>query len=479
MLRIAYGNQWKTINPGLQHTLVGDLVIGNQFESLVGLDDNGAVAPLGAKSWTVSPDFREYRFQIDRSKKFSNGEPLSAKHYKRSWEKSALMAPMSHNASSQDVLYMIEGFERLHETNEISGINAENDEELVIKFVRPYRMALEHLEGNRFAAFIERDGKYLGTGRYLISEIGADHLQFTLNKTTSADVSRAAEKIDVTVASGAEGLEKLANGQIDVLAYGIGTQLAQELPSQVRVVIGQDAVRHCLQLNSHPNRIFASRENRSAFQFLMRRILSDHPEFLGNSKYSKIDFQLYLELQAGRISPKEVDDIIATGAQHLKSFLEETQKHPLIVFLPAPHMLLERLQEYGVKLSERSRVVPKDEYFRLMYTSIEPDVFMSAFSVAYGDPDGIYHKLGPSGAIASAMVLPGKTAALLEQGRALFVPEEISPFYQEVSRTFLHEVPIVHLGYSKAIALYRQDRVTVGSTVLKRNEGLLHIFEVK
>ena len=35
-IKIAFAGLWKSIHPGLQHTLVGDLTLSNQFEALVG-----------------------------------------------------------------------------------------------------------------------------------------------------------------------------------------------------------------------------------------------------------------------------------------------------------------------------------------------------------------------------------------------------------------------------------------------------------
>lgn len=73
LIKIAFGSPWKSIHPGLQHTLIGDLTLSNQFEALVGLNENAVYVPLAAKDWTVSPDFKKFVFKIDTSKRFSDG----------------------------------------------------------------------------------------------------------------------------------------------------------------------------------------------------------------------------------------------------------------------------------------------------------------------------------------------------------------------------------------------------------------------
>ena len=49
----------------------------------------------------------------------------------------------------------------------------------------------------------------------------------------------------------------------------------------------------------------------------------------------------------------------------------------------------------------------------------------------------------------------------------------------KVSLVILEEVPIVHLGFNKAVAIFRNDKIDVNTKILRRNEGHLHIFEVK
>ena len=70
-------------------------------------------------------------------------------------------------------------------------------------------------------------------------------------------------------------------------------------------------------------------------------------------------------------------------------------------------------------------------------------------------------------------------AKLLEQGREIVEKDKLDPFYKTVSRKILEEAPLVHLGFNKAVALYRNDRIKVEGELLRRNEGHLHIFEAR
>lgn len=49
-IKIAFAGSWKTTHPGLQHTLVGDLTLSNQFEALVAFSGVGKYVSLAAMS---------------------------------------------------------------------------------------------------------------------------------------------------------------------------------------------------------------------------------------------------------------------------------------------------------------------------------------------------------------------------------------------------------------------------------------------
>ena len=101
------------------------------------------------------------------------------------------------------------------------------------------------------------------------------------------------------------------------------------------------------------------------------------------------------------------------------------------------------------------------------------------FGVASGDPDGIYHFLGRYGAITSPMVQNEVVMNLLEDGRKLTDKKQVDPFYQKINLVILDQAPIIHLGFNKAVAIYRNDKIKVEQRTLRRNEGHLHIFEAK
>jgi ABC-type transport system substrate-binding protein len=474
-LRIAFGSPWRTIHPGLQHTLVGDLVLSNQFEALVGTNEFGISIPLAAKSWNISEDYKTFTFHIDTSQRFSNGEHLSAKDFKRSWEEALALEPRSNNSSLLDVMYKIRGFKDFEHTKSLSGIVAPDDATLSIEFETPFRMALDHFQGNRFAAFKNEGRAFLGTGKYVIAEEENQNLRLRPNPYGESGLA----PIELSVVPSDQAVGKLLDGSLDVFAYGRGSAVPRDLKtkSNLSILAGQDALHEAIILNLLPGRFFENAQFRLAMQYLMHKELEANPNDLGNPDYSSVDAQVFLPFQTGRIKGEETESIINSGYAYVPALVAATQKHPILVFLSeGDGWLIPFLKRNGISVAPASRVITPKERIDVFYKTFEPDIIMSPFGVANGDPDGIYHCLGKAGAIMTPMSYSERVAGLLEEGRKIIDPKKLDSFYQNVTRAVLLDVPFVHLGYSKAVAIYRNDLVALDSKELRRNEGHLNGF---
>lgn len=77
-------------------------------------------------------------------------------------------------------------------------------------------------------------------------------------------------------------------------------------------------------------------------------------------------------------------------------------------------------------------------------------------SIVHGDPDGIYHALGQTGAIASKMTMRDSVTELLEQGRGIVEVEGLDTHYKKVTKAILREVPFVHLGFTRRFFIFNK-----------------------
>lgn len=477
-LKIAFGSPWKNIHPGLQHTLIGDLTLSNQFEALVGFNDNGAYIPLAAKEWIISPDYKTLTFKIDTSKKFSDSVHLTAQHFKDSWESALKLEPKSSNSSALDVLYKVEGFSDFSKTGKLEGVKALDDETLELKFATPFRMALEFLSGNRFSAFREVEGKFIGTGAYTIEDLSNDRLQLTPN-IQYKDLAKY--DIELSVVNAKDSVQALLDGKIDVMAYAMGGAVSPDLEKHKNLswIVGQDSLHRAVYPNAQKGRLFEKKEFRQALQFLTTKFYDNNPASLGNPNFTSIDPQCYLPMQAGRLDETQVKQVIAKGEEFVQSLQTASKKNPVILFESDEFSLRPLLEASGIAISPKSKVVSKSELISIIYSGQEADLIPGSFGVVSGDPDGIYHLLGRHGAITSPMLKNEIVANLLEEGRNIIDQKQIAPFYQKVSLAILDEAPMIHIGFNKAVAIYRNDQIKVSGRILRRNEGHLHIFEAK
>ncbi|MFY9824160.1 MAG: ABC transporter substrate-binding protein [Thermoanaerobaculia bacterium] len=78
-LRVGVSIRPDTLEPSLVTNTAVASLLGHVVETLVTIDANGKVAPQLAKSWKVSPDGREFTFQLPQGVTFHDGTPLDAK----------------------------------------------------------------------------------------------------------------------------------------------------------------------------------------------------------------------------------------------------------------------------------------------------------------------------------------------------------------------------------------------------------------
>jgi ABC-type transport system substrate-binding protein len=479
LVKFTLAAHWQTLHPGLQHTLSGDLVLSNQFDSLVGMDEKGILVPLGAKSWTVNDDFTVFEFKIDTSKRFSDGSYLTALDYKKAWESSAELVAKSSNNSLLDVLYKLKGFSEFDKSKSISGLEIRGADTLILHFTSPFRMALDHLVGNRFASHKNGPNEtFIGTGKYIISEVDKNKVLLSPNQFNS-NPPKSSATIEYLEAD--KIFQKLTDGEVDGIPYIAGNLVDENLLKEdsISVVPGQDALHLSLGLNLLSGRFFNKICYRQAIQQLMFDFFKENQDQSAGRLFT-LDQQIYLPGQSGRLSDNELNDTLKSMNPCIEDFKKANQLHPLkLVAHASGKRVVDIIKKSGIKLTNDSGVIPHKDYLEILYKSSDADIVVSAFSIANGDPDGIYHRLGKNGAILSPMNFNESVGDLLETGRKIVDIAKLDIHYKEVSKSTLINVPIVHLGFSKAVALIRKDRLQFNTLTLRRNEGHLEVFELK
>lgn len=477
VLRIGYPVTWGALVPSLQHTAYADALLGNQFETLVQLGREGLPRPLGAKSWSVSQDSRVYRFQIDTSKRYSDGSYLKAQDFKDSWERGLRAIPKSANNSLKDVLYNVVGFEVFESSGVLKGVVVHGNDELEIEFKKPFRMALDHLSGSRFAAFKENGNELFGTGRFRILKNDEKEVHFYRNPY-HVD-SQGFQKIVVSVVDVNEGAQAVKDGKIDVYAYFARMANTPCKPDDdIDCFTGAETGHVTVNLNGMPGRTLSEKRLRLAVQYLVQQILlTEKIRPYSDNRSIAIDLQTFLPLQAGRLPNDEALAIINSGKEFVPELIAVSKEKPLyVVSMRDDTDMLAAFRKAGIVCTDNSGNVDFKTGLQMHYKTFDPDILIGAFSVANGDPDGIYHLLGKQGAISTPMILRKSVDHELEVGRAITDRSAMKHHYEKVAREILNEVPFVHVGFTMGLVAYNKHTVALPSPMKTREDVGFQIY---
>jgi hypothetical protein len=225
-------------------------------------------------------------------------------------------------------------------------------------------------------------------------------------------------------------------------------------------------------------RFFSNDKLRLGLQALVAKRFAVPPEeWPVNGKGFAYDPQSFLRFQAGRIPDEEASAIVSSGEKYIPLLKEESRKRPLKLSYRLP-WLADYLEKNGVMLEAgRPASLDAKEWLAMVYKTFEPDIMPITGSVYDGDPDCLYHMLGRHGAIFSPMLERKSVADGLEAGRKITELEKLAPFYQEVARNILKEVPFIHLGFYYRGVAFNSDSLKVNATFINRNDQKITIFE--
>lgn len=462
---------WRNLHPGSQNTLVGGLIISQQFESLVKIDNSGNIVPSLAKSWKISEDFKSIYFKLDENKKFFNGKQIKSEDVLSSWENSLAMSKEGPNNSLKDVLHSLEGFDQTASLRNISGFKIINEFEFKLNFKSPFRLAIYHLRGARFAIYSEENGTIIGSGRYRYDVNSNAEKVFLLDTKNEHD-------FNIILKPKGDAAELIQKGVCDIVyaPQGILPKKLANFPS-VEHVESEDAVHLVLTLNTKKG-IFRDVEMRRAFLYLINQSREVANSFVGDSSLNSADPQIYNVFAEGRLSDVEARGVIAEGAQWTGKLKEKIAESNLSFLINDASFLRNAFEKMGLSSSLKIENADSSTITKVTYSgNLEEDFTAGFISVLSYDPDGIYHALGRHGAILNPYIANEKIFNLLEEGRAITDREKLDGFYQNVSRAFLREVPFIHLGFSRNLLFYNKQKISLSKDAFRNTLDFASFIE--
>ncbi|MCB0368585.1 MAG: hypothetical protein KDD45_03855 [Bdellovibrionales bacterium] len=476
-LSVGIPGAWGDLIPSLQHTAYADAMLSNEFETLVTQDSTGITKGMVAKSWKITDNYKTIEFRIDTSKRFSNGDYITAFDVKNSWEHSLSLKPVSSNSSVSDVLYKVVGYKNFKKTKKLSGLIVKDKETFIVKFNNPFRMVLENLTFSRLGVFKIINGEYIGTGPYKFVSKSKENAILERNPYYGTD--KGFEKIEFKHVSVSDAVQALKDKKVQVFLFADKIQIDDCInkTGNIGCYLGNESSHFSLVVNGMKKSIFSNKNYRLALQALLLRDLKKD-DIPASVKFSiRVDPQIYLPFQKGRLEPEEAKKIILSGEKYIPDLLKELKKKPLkLMTTKSTAWTIDYLKKKGVPLSEESRVYESKDIVDSYYKKYDADLIALGMGVMSGDPDGIYHALGKKGSISSPMLARELLGKLLEEGRTITDPKKIDQKYKEVSRAALLDVPFIHFGFMRTRSAYRNDLIKVSHSIKRREDHAMLNF---
>ncbi|WP_315080882.1 peptide ABC transporter substrate-binding protein [uncultured Clostridium sp.] len=132
----------KTLDPALNASLDGGIVLGNVFEGLCKLDNNDKAIPGMAESWDVSNDGTVYTFHL-RDSKWSNGDPVKASDFEYAWKRVLNPELAAEYAYQMTYIKGADGYNRGKSSVDDVGIKVIDDKTLEVILAQPCSYFLE------------------------------------------------------------------------------------------------------------------------------------------------------------------------------------------------------------------------------------------------------------------------------------------------------------------------------------------------
>lgn len=74
-----------SLDPNFSNETYGSIVIQHMYEGLVRIDEEGKIVPAAAESFTVTDQNTTFTFKLRENLKWSDGQPVTADHFRNAW----------------------------------------------------------------------------------------------------------------------------------------------------------------------------------------------------------------------------------------------------------------------------------------------------------------------------------------------------------------------------------------------------------
>jgi|688.fasta_scaffold54380_3 oligopeptide transport system substrate-binding protein len=275
VLRIACPDDFPTTDPRLVRDLPSRTMLNLLYEGLVRLNSHGKVENAIAENISLSPDLMTYTFKLRKSQ-WSNGDPLTAKHFEDTWK--SILNP-TFPAPNAYQFFLIKNAKKVKEgllPESSLGIHATDDSTLVVELEYPAPYFLELLATHFFYPFHPSSTaeKPIGNGPFtLTSRKRNDRLSFAKNSSYWESKEVHLDGVVLLVLDNQTALRMFEKGELDWVGSPMGTLPTDALPflkHQHQLLVSPAAGVHWFRFNTEKTP-FNNRNMRKAFTLAINR----------------------------------------------------------------------------------------------------------------------------------------------------------------------------------------------------------------
>ncbi|HEY4026769.1 MAG TPA: ABC transporter substrate-binding protein [Candidatus Dormibacteraeota bacterium] len=462
-LKVAIGIDPDTLDPAAQTTTTASQIVDMMAETLVTIDEKGALKPLLATRWDQASDGMSWTFTLRQGVKFSDGTPFNAQAAKFSIDR--LLNPSTFRAQP-GILGGKTGIDHIDVV----------DDSHVKFFVKtqfaPFASALTQTAAaiispasvNQAPNKPEVIAQPVGTGPYKFKDrVAGDHITMDINKDywgTKANYSTQTYKV-VPEAASREAL--LKSGGADVVAQPPTTDIpALQADSSVRVIIGPSdrTIQMVINTQDQDQPLLQKPEVRQALNYAIDK----------NAIIKTVMFNTAVPLDSPMA--KSLFGYCSTGSYNYdpnkaKSMLQAAGASGMSVRMASPtgrytqdikvaEAVAGYLRDAGLKVDgPASADWPT---YVATYANVPPsqskiDLHLLGWAPAYLDAqqqfEQFYSPRIPPGGLASAYYKNAQVDTLIEQGNSSADPAQRQKDYCTAAKTVWNEAPWIFLYNQK------------------------------
>jgi ABC-type transport system substrate-binding protein len=128
------------LDPARADRLEDEVVLGNLFDGLTGLDAAGAVRPAVAASWSSAPDLRRWEFHLRPDARWSDGSPVRSSDFAFAWHRLADPKARPVPSPARTLLSGVTGYRAFAtgRARSIAGLETPGPSTLVVRLDQPF-----------------------------------------------------------------------------------------------------------------------------------------------------------------------------------------------------------------------------------------------------------------------------------------------------------------------------------------------------